>query len=182
MGRTRPAGDFTVTPRIIPISLIAVAVGIVASFVAKGLLKFIALFTNLFFYQRLTAVPAVPAGHHLGPWVIAVPVLGGLIVGLMARYGSERIRGHGIPEAIEAILLRGARVEPKIAVLKPISAAVAIGSGGPFGAEGPIIMAGGAFGRWWRSFFTLRMPNARPCLLPERLLACQRRSLHLSLQ
>ena len=73
-----------------------------------------------------------------------VPVIGGLIVGLMARFGSDKIRGHGIPEAIEAILLNGAKVDPIIAVLKPISAAIAIGSGGPFGAEGPIIMTGGA--------------------------------------
>jgi H+/Cl- antiporter ClcA len=148
-------GDFTVTPRIIPISLIAVAVGIVGAFVAKGLLKFIALFTNLFFYQQFSTQAAVPAAHHLGPLVITVPVIGGLIVGLMARYGSERIRGHGIPEAIEAILLRGAKVEPKIALLKPVSAAVAIGSGGPFGAEGPIIMTGGAFGSLLAQFFHL---------------------------
>ena len=88
-----------------------------------------------------------PAGSPEPHWVMAlVPIVGGLIVGLMAHYGSDKIRGHGIPEAIEAILLRGARVEPKVAVLKPISAAIAIGSGGPFGAEGPIIMTGGAFG------------------------------------
>jgi CIC family chloride channel protein len=88
-----------------------------------------------------------PAGSPLAHWLLPlVPVVGGLLVGLMARYGSDKIRGHGIPEAIEAILLRGARVDPKIAVLKPVSAAVAIGSGGPFGAEGPIIMTGGAFG------------------------------------
>jgi chloride channel protein, CIC family len=148
-------GDFTVTARIVPISLIAVAVGLVGAFVAKGLLRFIALFTNIFFYQRFSTEALVPATHHLGAWVIAVPVIGGFIVGMMARYGSERIRGHGIPEAIEAILLRGAKVEPKIAVLKPISAAIAIGSGGPFGAEGPIIMTGGAFGSLMAQFFHL---------------------------
>ena len=150
-----PLGDFTVTPRILPISLIAIVVGVVSAFVADGLLKFIALFTNLFFYQRFSTAMVSPAGHHLGAWVIVVPIIGSLIVGLMARYGSERIRGHGIPEAIEAILLRGAKVEPKIAILKPISAAVAIGSGGPFGAEGPIIMTGGAFGSLLAQFFHL---------------------------
>ena len=88
-----------------------------------------------------------PAGSPLSPWLMMlVPVVGGLLVGLMAYYGSDKIRGHGIPEAIEAILLNGARVDPKVAVLKPLSAAIAIGSGGPFGAEGPIIMTGGAFG------------------------------------
>ena len=88
-----------------------------------------------------------PAGSPVSPWIMPlVPVVGGLIVGIMAHYGSDKIRGHGIPEAIEAILLNGARVDPKVAVLKPLSAAIAIGSGGPFGAEGPIIMTGGAFG------------------------------------
>src|SRR5437016_4696471 len=96
-----------------------------------------------------------PAAHHLGLAVVLVPLIGGLIVGLMARVGSDRIRGHGIPEAIEAILLRGAKVEPKVAVLKPVSAAISIGSGGPFGAEGPIIMTGGALGSLFAQFFHL---------------------------
>ena len=147
--------DFTVTSRVIPISLLAVAIGTVCAYVAVGLLKLIGLFTNIFFYQRWDTTMVPPAGNHLGPWVIVVPVVGGLIVGLMGRYGSERIRGHGIPEAIEAILLRGARVEPKVAVYKPVSAAIAIGSGGPFGAEGPIIMTGGAVGSLIAQFFHL---------------------------
>jgi H+/Cl- antiporter ClcA len=109
-------------------------------------LKLIALFTNLFFYRRVSTAPAEPQGTPMGWVVILVPVLGGLIIGFMAKYGSERIRGHGIPEAIEAILLNGSRVELKLAILKPISSAISIGSGGPFGAEGPIIMTGGAFG------------------------------------
>src|SRR5205823_2593069 len=87
-----------------------------------------------------------PAGHHLGPFVVLVPVAGALVIGVMARYGSERIRGHGIPEALEAILINGSRVEPRVALLKPLSSAISIGSGGPFGAEGPIIMTGGAVG------------------------------------
>jgi H+/Cl- antiporter ClcA len=147
--------DYTTTTRVIPISLLAVGIGVVCAYVAVGLLKLIGLFTNLFFYHRWDTGMASPAGNHLGAWVILVPILGALIVGVMGRYGSERIRGHGIPEAIEAILLRGARVEPKVALYKPVSAAIAIGSGGPFGAEGPIIMTGGAVGSLIAQFFHL---------------------------
>ncbi|HTC94863.1 MAG TPA: chloride channel protein [Terriglobales bacterium] len=147
--------DFTTTTRVIPISLLAVGIGIACAYVAVGLLKLIGLFTNIFFYQRWDTTMVSPAGNHLGPWVLLVAIMGGLIVGLMGRYGSERIRGHGIPEAIEAILLKGARVEPKVALFKPVSAAIAIGSGGPFGAEGPIIMTGGAVGSLIAQFFHL---------------------------
>ena len=139
-------GDFTADWRVIPCSALAVAIGALASLVAVGLLRLIGLFTNLFFFQRWETTLVSPAGHHLGGLVVLVPVAGALVIGLMSRYGSDRIRGHGIPEAIEAILLKGGRVEPKVALLKPLSAAVSIGSGGPFGAEGPIIMTGGAFG------------------------------------
>ena len=102
------------------------------------------LFTNLFFFGRFSLATTSPADNHLGLVVVAIPALGGLIVGLMARYGSEKIRGHGIPEAIEAILFGKSRMSPKIAILKPLSSGIAIGSGGPFGAEGPVIMTGGA--------------------------------------
>ena len=139
-------GDFTTTSRVVPISLLAVSIGILSAFVALALLRLIGLFTNLFFYQRWNFALVSPADNHLGVFEVCVPVVGALIIGLMARYGSERIRGHGIPEAIEAILLNGSRVEPKLAVLKPLSSAISIGSGGPFGAEGPIILTGGAFG------------------------------------
>jgi H+/Cl- antiporter ClcA len=125
---------------------IAVAVGVVAAFLALLLLRLIAFFTNLFYLHRISISDAVPADANIGPWSIAVPVVGGLIVGLMARYGSDRIRGHGIPEALEAILINRSLMQPKVAVLKPLSSAIAIGSGGPFGAEGPIIVTGGAFG------------------------------------
>src|SRR6059036_914872 len=157
-------GDFTTTTRLLKISALALGIGAVSAFVALGLLKSIALFTNIFFYQRIGVDGVQPAGHHLGPLVIVVPIIGGLIIGLMARYGSERIRGHGIPEAIEAILLNGSRVEPKLAVLKPVSSAISIGSGGPFGAEGPIIMTGGAFGSMAAQFFHLTS-NERKMLL-----------------
>ncbi len=138
--------DFTVDSRVWLLSGIALMVGVGATFLAVLLLRLIALSTNLFYYHRFSMVSVSPAGSSLGRWMVLVPVTGGLLVGLMARFGSDKIRGHGIPEAIEAILLHRARVDPKIAVLKPLSAAIAIGSGGPFGAEGPIIMTGGAFG------------------------------------
>jgi H+/Cl- antiporter ClcA len=128
------------------LSSVALVIGVVATFLAVILLRLIAISTNLFYYHRLSSVSVSPAGSSLGYWMILVPVIGGLLVGVMARFGSDKIRGHGIPEAIEAILLNRARVDPKIAILKPISAAIAIGSGGPFGAEGPIIMTGGALG------------------------------------
>src|SRR5690606_16154569 len=106
-----------------------------------------------------------PAGSTLGWLIIFVPVIGGLIIGFMARYGSERIRGHGIPEAIESILLNGSRVQPKIAILSPISSAISIGSGGPFGAEGPIIMTGGAFGSMIAQFFKLTSSERKTLLV-----------------
>ena len=147
--RSRPSAlrDFTVDRRTWLLSAMALAIGTGGAALAVLLLRAIALSTNLFYYHRISLALAGPAGSPESPWLMAlVPVLGGLIVGLMAHYGSDKIRGHGIPEAIEAILLRGARVDPKVALLKPVSAAIAIGSGGPFGAEGPIIMTGGAFG------------------------------------
>ena len=113
---------------------------------AVVLLGLIHLFTNLFFFGTFSIEDRSPALNTLGPWVIVIPVIGGLIVGLMARFGSEKIRGHGIPEAIEAILFGKSRMSPKVAILKPLSSGIVIGSGGPFGAEGPIIMTGGALG------------------------------------
>lgn len=138
--------DFTVDRRVWLMSGLAIIVGIGGAGCAVILLRLIYFCTNLFYFHRFSWVKIDPAFSPLGYWMILVPVVGGIIVGIMARYGSDKIRGHGIPEAIEAILLNGARVEPKVAVLKPVSAAIAIGSGGPFGAEGPIIMTGGAFG------------------------------------
>jgi chloride channel protein, CIC family len=165
---TTPAGtlrDFTTTWRVLPISGLALVIGVVSAYVAVVLLKLISFFTNVFFFHRLSTAAASPGDSHLGLWVIFVPVIGGLIVGLMARFGSDKIRGHGIPEAIEAILLRGAKVEPRLAVLKPVSTAISIGSGGPFGAEGPIIMTGGAFGSLIAQFFHLTSAERKTLLV-----------------
>jgi H+/Cl- antiporter ClcA len=162
-------GDFTAGVRLLWISALAVAIGAVCAFVAYGLLWLIGFFTNLFFYQKVAAVDPThlpsPAGNQLGWLVVLVPVVGGLIIGLMARYGSERIRGHGIPEAIEAILIGRSRMQPKVALLKPISSAVSIGSGGPFGAEGPIIMTGGAFGSIVSQVFHLTAAERKTLLV-----------------
>ena len=138
--------DFTVDSRVWLLSGIALIIGSGAAVLAALLLRLIAFSTNLFYYHRFSAAPVGPSGSPLGHLMVVIPVIGGLLVWLMARFGSDKIRGHGIPEAIEAILLNRARVNWKIAILKPVSAAIAIGSGGPFGAEGPIIMTGGAFG------------------------------------
>ncbi|MBZ5591259.1 MAG: chloride channel protein [Acidobacteriia bacterium] len=158
-------GDFTVTPRTLTISALAVVIGAISAFVALGLLKLIGVFTNLFFFQRWSTALVSPAGNHLGALEILVPVGGAVIIGFMARYGSERIRGHGIPEAIESILINGSRVEPRLAILKPLSSAISIGSGGPFGAEGPIIMTGGAFGSMIAQFFHLTSTERKTLLV-----------------
>ncbi|PYU48598.1 MAG: chloride channel protein [Acidobacteria bacterium] len=140
-------------------------IGALCAFVALALLRLIGLFTNLFYFGRWGSAMVSPVGNHLGVYSILVPIAGALIIGVMARYGSERIRGHGIPEAIEAILINGSRVEPKVALLKPISSAISIGSGGPFGAEGPIIMTGGAFGSMIAQLFHLTSAERKTLLV-----------------
>ncbi len=163
-------GDFTAEVRLLWISALAVVIGALCAFVAVALLWLIGFFTNLFFFQQLTFwidpthLPS-PAANSLGLGVILIPVVGGLLIGLMARYGSERIRGHGIPEAIEAILISRSRMQPKVAVLKPVSSAISIGSGGPFGAEGPIIMTGGAFGSIIAQVFHLTAAERKTLLV-----------------
>ena len=132
--------------RIVLVSFLAAGIGLIAGLVAYVLYKLIGLFTNLFFFHEWSTTFRSVGSHHLGAWVILVPVIGGLIVGVMAKYGSSKIKGHGIPEAMEAVLTNRSRIEPKVAILKPVSAAIAIGTGGPFGAEGPIIQTGGAIG------------------------------------
>src|SRR5215472_17562138 len=128
------------------ISVLAAALGILAGIIAYILYDTIALFTNLAYYHEWSLQFRSPANTEIGAWIIVTPVIGGLIVGFMAKYGSEKIKGHGIPEAMEAVLTSRSRIEAKVAILKPLSAAIAIGTGGPFGAEGPIIQTGGAFG------------------------------------
>ncbi len=142
----RELGDFTATRSVLGLSAAALLVGGAVALLALALLDLIGLITHLAYTGTLGTSLTAPDVHVLGVWSALVPVVGGLIVGVMARVGSERIRGHGIPEAMETILLRGSRMEPRLAVLKPISSAVSIGTGGPFGAEGPIIVTGGALG------------------------------------
>jgi H+/Cl- antiporter ClcA len=158
-------GDFATDTRLLRITVIAAVVGMLSTFAADFLLHLIRLFTNLFFFQTLAIANHSPAGNTLGLWVIAMPVVGGLIVGFIARYGSEQIRGHGIPEAIEAILFGKSKMSPKVAVLKPLASAIAIGSGGPFGAEGPIIMTGGALGSLIAQFFHLSSGERKTLLV-----------------
>src|SRR6516165_1751261 len=163
--RNQELGDFTTTWRVLPISLLAIGIGVLCAYVALALLRLIGLFTNLFYFGRWSTAMVSPVGNQLGVFSVLVPIGGALIIGVMARYGSERIRGHGIPEAIESILIRGSRVEPRLAVLKPLSSAISIGSGGPFGAEGPIIMTGGAFGSLIAQFFHLTSAERKTLLV-----------------
>ena len=158
-------GDFASARRLPMIAAIAALIGACSALAAWALLHLIRVFTNLFFFQTLSDRPVSPAANTLGLAVIAVPAIGGLIIGLMARYGSEKIRGHGIPEAIEAILFNKSRMSPKVALLKPISSGIAIGSGGPFGAEGPIIMTGGAIGSLVGQFFHITAAERKTLLV-----------------
>ncbi|CAB3929222.1 chloride channel protein [Achromobacter insolitus] len=139
-------GDFTTDKRVVLLMGLAIPVGLASVGAAWALLRLIALCTNLAYHHRFSFADTPIAASDLGLASVAIPVVGCLIIGLMARYGSEKIRGHGIPEAMEAILIGKSRIQPKVAVLKPVSSAVSIGTGGPFGAEGPIIMTGGAIG------------------------------------
>ncbi|MGZ4815365.1 MAG: chloride channel protein [Terriglobales bacterium] len=132
--------------RMLWVSLLSALIGIAAGIIAYLLYNLIGLFTNIAFFHRVSFAFTSARLNTLGPWVIVVPVIGGLIVGVMAKYGSSKIRGHGIPEAMEAVLVSKSKIQPRVAILKPISAAIAIGTGGPFGAEGPIIQTGGAVG------------------------------------
>jgi H+/Cl- antiporter ClcA len=132
--------------RMVLMSFLAGGIGLLAGLIAFVLYKLIGLFTNIFFYHRFAAEFLSARHNQLGLWVIPIPVIGGIIVGFMAKYGSSKIKGHGIPEAMEAVMVNRSRIEPRVAILKPLSAAIAIGTGGPFGAEGPIIQTGGAVG------------------------------------
>src|SRR6185295_12061125 len=157
--------DFSTDRRVLVLSGLAVGIGVAAALVAYALVWLVAVITNLAYYQRFSSHFVSPAGNHLGGWAVLVPMIGGLVIGLMARYGSEKIRGHGIPEALEAILIGRSRVEPKVAVLKPVSSALSIGTGGPFGAEGPIIMTGGAVGSLIAQLFHLSSAERKTLLV-----------------
>src|SRR5579859_5383022 len=158
-GRSRPAtmgatgaqvGDVRLAEpaqfRMVLVSFLAAGIGLLAGLIAFALYDLIGLFTNIVFYHRFVVDFTSARHNQLGLWVIPIPVIGGIIVGLMAKYGTPKIKGHGIPEAMEAVMVNRSRIEPRVAILKPISAAIAIGTGGPFGAEGPIIQTGGAVG------------------------------------
>ena len=138
--------DYSVDQRLLLLAALALLIGVISTLAANLLLKLIHFFTNLFFFQSFSLLDRSPAANGMGAWVILIPVAGGLLVGLLARYGSEKIRGHGIPEAMEAILFGKSKMSARIALLKPLSSGIVIGSGGPFGAEGPIIMTGGSLG------------------------------------
>lgn len=157
--------DFTRDPIILKLSFLACAIGVMSAYIAYALIWLINVITNLSFYQHFSSAFESPSGHHLGWLSIFIPMVGGIIIGLMARYGSEKIRGHGIPEALEAILIGESRMNFKVAILKPISSAISIGTGGPFGAEGPIIMTGGAFGSLFAQFFHLSAAERKTLLV-----------------
>jgi H+/Cl- antiporter ClcA len=171
-GGTRlPHGaDSRIDARLGVLSAFALVIGVLSAAGAMLLLAAIRLFINLFFFHTWSLAARSPAAHHFGPWVIGVPALGGLIIGLMARYGTEKIRGHGIPEAIKAIRYGKSRMSVRVAILKPLSPGIAIGSGGPFGAEGPIIMTRDPNGvRWFApsgglKFRILPLREDRACM------------------
>ncbi|MET4022633.1 H+/Cl- antiporter ClcA [Bradyrhizobium sp. S3.2.12] len=155
-------GDFTTDRRVL--MLVAMAV-LVSAGTAWLLLRAIALVTNAVWLHTLGTQTLPTANLKPDAWMVAAPAFGGLVIGLMARFGSEKIRGHGIPEAIEAILIGGSRLQPKVAVLKPLSSAISIGTGGPFGAEGPIIMTGGAVGSLFAQCFRLSAAERKALLV-----------------
>jgi len=169
---TRPTSDLpkkgnfgiALEPEAVKISGYALLIGLIGGLVAEGLLQLIYFFTNLFFYGKFSFAITSPAHHHLGLWVIAIPPLGGLIVGLMVHFWEPTLKGHGIPEAMEAVLFSHSRMRLRVAFLKPLATALAIGTGGPFGAEGPIIQTGAACGSLFGQFVGLS-PYYRRVLL-----------------
>ncbi len=164
-GEPQQLGDFTTQPSIMKLVPLACGIGVLATAVALVLIDLIGLCTNILYYHRLGTALVSPDRNHLGIAAVAIPVVGGLLVGLIARYGSEQVRGHGIPEAMERILFNRSRVQPRLAILKPISSAISIGTGGPFGAEGPIILTGGAVGSIVGQMFRLTGIERRSLLV-----------------
>lgn len=161
----REAGDFTTDKRVLALVGMALIVGTGGAFAAWVLVSLISLVTNLVWFHRFSIAAVSMAQAPRSVWMVLIPVIGGLVIGLMARFGSEKIRGHGIPEAIEAILIGGSRMSPKVAILKPLSSAISIGTGGPFGAEGPIIMTGGAIGSLFAQCFHLSSAERKTLLV-----------------
>jgi CIC family chloride channel protein len=161
----RSLGDFTTELSILRLVPVAIAVGALGAGISLALLDMIGFLTNVLYYQRLSVHLVSPNANTLGAMALVIPVGGGLIVGLIARFGSEQIRGHGIPEAMENILINGSRVQPRLAILKPVSSAISIGTGGPFGAEGPIILTGGAVGSVVGQLFRLTAVQRRALLV-----------------
>ena len=157
--------DFTADRRLLVLSAMALVTGTFGAAAAWALLKLIALVTNLAYFHTVSSATTYLSHAKLAPSSIAIPVVGGIVVGIMARFGSDKIRGHGIPEALEAILIGQSRIQPKVALLKPLSSAIAIGTGGPFGAEGPIIMTGGALGSLFAQFFHLSSAERKTLLV-----------------
>lgn len=158
-------GDFSTDKRVLILACQAAVAGMLATAGAWLLLRMITLVTNFAYFGEISTRHLSIADHTLGWWSVPIPVAGGLIIGFMAKYGSDKIRGHGIPEAMEAILIGGSRIQPKVAVLKPISSAISIGTGGPFGAEGPIIMTGGALGSLFAQMFHLSASERKTLLV-----------------
>jgi H+/Cl- antiporter ClcA/SAM-dependent methyltransferase len=164
-GPERRLGDFTTSWSILQLVPLAAVIGVLSAVVALVLLDLIGFITNLVYYHRYSLYLVSPAANTLGAAALAIPVVGGLVVGVMARYGSEQIRGHGIPEAMETILVGGSKVQPRLTILKPISSAISIGTGGPFGAEGPIILTGGALASVIAQFFNFSASERRSLLV-----------------
>ena len=164
-GVARKLSDFTMPASVLKLIPISIIIGILGAVIALVLLDLIAVITNLLYYGHFSLTLISPRGNTLGWLAVLIPMAGGLIVGLMAYFGSERIRGHGIPEAMETILVGGSKVEPILTVLKPIASAISIGTGGPFGAEGPIILTGGAIGSVIAQFLNLTAIERRSLLV-----------------
>jgi len=158
-------GDYSTDRRVWILSAMAIAIGAIATGVAWVLVWLIAVITNLAYFGRFSSTFVSPGSQPLAVWSVFIPIVGGLVIGAMARWGSDRIRGHGIPEALEAILIGRSRLDAKVAILKPVSSAVSIGTGGPFGAEGPIIMTGGAFGSLFAQLFHLSSAERKTLLV-----------------
>lgn len=158
-------GDFTVSVSIWKVAVLSLVVGMLAAVVALILLDLIGLVTHVAYYGDFGVSLVQPSLARFGIWTALIPVAGGLLIGAMAYWGSERIRGHGIPEAMETILINGSKIEPRLAILKPISSAISIGTGGPFGAEGPIILTGGAIGSVLSQYIKLSAIERRTLLV-----------------